>query len=175
MPKNRGDGSDSRQQDVSSEVELEIEILGAEARHASGGGSFPREAAGRTPRILVVDHDARVRSYVRRCLEERAGGATEVMEARTGLEALRIALASGVGLVICDAAISVDGQDLVSRLRVDPELARVPVLLTTAESVGRAERERVEDMAAVRLLEKPFNARKLRDAVEGLLAEGGRG
>ena len=114
------------------------------------------------PVILVVDDDAGIRTSLKRCL----GRITRhVREAADGIEALAVARASipeGLSPVIVDVAMPrMNGLELYSVLRTDPMLAAVPVLFISGES---------NPVPEGTLLQKPFNARKVRTAVQSVLA-----
>lgn len=113
------------------------------------------------PLVLIVDDDAGIRTYLRRCL----GPITHrVCEAADGVEALAVARASvpdGLALVIADLAMPrMGGLELHAILRTDPAFASVPVLFVSGEPT------RVPEGT---LLQKPFNARTLRAAVYAVL------
>lgn len=115
------------------------------------------------PIILIVDDDAGIRSYMRRCL----GPVTRrVREAADGIEALSVARASvpeGLALIIADLAMPrMDGLQLHAVLRTDPAFASIPVLFVSGESMPVPEGI---------LLHKPFNARTIRAAVQSVLAK----
>ena len=113
------------------------------------------------PLVLIVDDDAGIRTYLRRCL----GPITHrVCEAADGVEALAVARASvpdGLALVIADLAMPrMGGLELHAVLRADPAFAAVPVLFVSGDPAPVPEGV---------LLEKPFNARTLRAAVHAVL------
>jgi len=118
--------------------------------------------ATQPPLVLIVDDDADMRTYLRRCLKAIP---TRVVEAAGGMEALEIARAAlpeGLALVITDVVMpGMDGLTLKAALGEDPDLRHVPVLLITGEAL------RVRDGP---LLRKPFNARGLHNQVQSLLA-----
>ena len=113
------------------------------------------------PLVLIVDDDAGIRTYVRRCLRPVTG---RVCEAADGIEALAVARASvpdGLALVIVDLAMPrMGGLELHAILRTDPVFAEIPVLFVSGELTSVPEG---------RLLQKPFNARTLRAAVQAVL------
>jgi CheY-like chemotaxis protein len=124
-----------------------------------GAGVLPRAAA---PAILVVDDNADMRGYLRRCLRLVAA---RVVEAADGGEALEIVRSAGPGafdLIIADVVMpGLDGLALRRALLAEPGLGAPTVLLVTGESVGPAHEP---------VLRKPFNAGTLRQRVHALLA-----
>ena len=123
------------------------------------------QAAGQhpppAPLILIVDDDAGIRAYVRRCL----GPITHrVCEAADGAEALaqaRAVLHDGLALIIVDLSMPrMGGLALHAALRAIPAFAAVPVLFISGDPAPVPEGT---------LLEKPFNARTLRAAARATM------
>jgi signal transduction histidine kinase/DNA-binding response OmpR family regulator len=128
----------------------------------NGGGDGDDE---RTT-VLVVDDHQDVRAYIRRHLEPEY----RVVEAADGLAGLEAARRRVPDLVISDVMMpGLDGTALLRRLREDPELELVPVVLLTAraspESRIQGFREGVDDY-----LVKPFDPRELKARVANLIA-----
>lgn len=112
------------------------------------------------PRVLIVEDDAEMRTYIRECL---AALPVHVEEALDGLDALAQIQAGrqDVALVITDIVMPrLDGLALKSALQAEPQWVSLPVLLITGEAVRASEGP---------VLRKPFNARRLRAAVRALL------
>jgi CheY-like chemotaxis protein len=114
--------------------------------------------------ILVVDDESSMRFLLRMILES-AG--YEVVEAPHGAAALERAKESPPDLVVTDLMMPVmNGRDLVGRLRADPETARIPILLISANP--RA------DVAAVdAIVGKPFHPEAVVEAARSLAGSGG--
>ncbi|MBV8569892.1 MAG: PAS domain S-box protein [Acidobacteriaceae bacterium] len=109
------------------------------------------------PTILVADDNADMRDYVRRLLSP----AYRVVTAANGEEALEAALAAPPDLVLSDIMMpSVDGLQLLHKLRANPATLTVPVILLSARA---GEEARTEGMSAGAddYLVKPFSAREL--------------
>jgi CheY-like chemotaxis protein len=87
--------------------------------------------------ILVVDDDAATRQLHRAFLEP----AFAVLEAEHGEAALRVLAANPVDLAIVDVHMPVmNGVELIRRMRSDPALVRVPVIVQTADRSALATR-----------------------------------
>jgi signal transduction histidine kinase/CheY-like chemotaxis protein len=119
-------------------------------------------------RALVVEDADAVRDFVRLAL---ANAGVEVFEAADGAEGLLVARAKGYAfdVVISDVVMpSVSGPQMVERLReARPGL---PVLFIT----GYADKELThEGLKAARtgLIEKPFSARALLEAIQGVVSD----
>ena len=121
----------------------------------------------RRPVVLVADDDADILSLVSFRLE-RSG--YDVIQARTGEDALRLALEHVPDLAVLDVTMpGLDGYSVTRELRGHQETQSMPVILLTA-------RAQVEDVAhglgagADDYVKKPFDAGDLRARVERLLA-----
>ncbi len=122
-------------------------------------------AADRTT-VLVVDDHAEVRELVRVHLEP----VFAILEAGDGNEALEEARRSLPDLVIADVMMpELDGYELCRRLRTDPELDCIPVILLTARATPA---EAVEGLShgADDYVAKPFDGAELLARARGLIA-----
>ena len=111
----------------------------------------------RGARVLVVDDNADMRSYVGRLLSGRWEVITAA-DSREALESIRLRVPD---LVLSDVMMPVlDGFGLLRELRADPTLRGLPVILLSARA---GEDARVEglDAGADDYLTKPFSAREL--------------
>lgn len=118
-------------------------------------------------RILVADDDAALRSIVVRALT-RAG--YEVHEVASGREALAVALAGGIDLVITDVYMpDMDGIEFITRLSQDPGAPKI----IAVSGGGHASTEGVLEIATrlgvTRTLAKPFSPAELVAAVRSEL------
>ncbi|GAA4778079.1 hypothetical protein GCM10023200_08750 [Actinomycetospora chlora] len=119
-------------------------------------------------RVLVVDDNADMRSYLRRLLAPRH----DVRVAADGEQALRAALADPPDLVVSDVMMpGVDGLELLETLRADERTARVPVLLLSARAGQEAALAGLAAQADDYLV-KPFAAPELRARVDAHLQLG---
>ena len=124
-----------------------------------------RESAARLKnRILVADDDASVREMLARVLE---GEGYQVWTAANGAEALEVAAAARVDLVLLDLKMPVkNGWDTFERLTAENPLLAVIIITACSNqlfiSLGAG---------AGALLEKPLDFPKLLQTVRALLAE----
>ena len=87
-----------------------------------------------------------------------------VIEASGGLEALQLARKFRPTLIISDSAMpSGSGSDLVAALKREPELAQIPVILTSGYSVNH-----LSEMhsPAPLFLQKPFTWEELNESIQ---------
>jgi len=117
------------------------------ASHAPRLGA--RAAAPRYRRVLLVEDDAVLRTFLRRNLERRG---IEVTEAGTVDEGLVVARADPPDLLVLDINLpDRSGWDFLHALR-----ASGPVPPTVVMSAGRVARERLREFGIAAFLPKPF-------------------
>ncbi len=119
-------------------------------------------------RFLVVDDFSTMRRIVKNFLNDL--GYTKVEEADDGTTALPILKAGNVDFLVTDWNMpGMPGLDLLKAVRADPALAKLPVLLVTAE----AKREQIVEAAQAGVngyVVKPFTAQTLKEKIEKILA-----
>jgi phosphoserine phosphatase RsbU/P len=119
-------------------------------------------------RLLVVDDNEMNRDMLSRRLE-RQGFKVELAE--NGLQALESVSAKPFDLILLDIMMPVmNGYDLLERLKADPALCHIPVIMITAvddtDSIARC-----IEMGAEDHLPKPFNPAILRARIDSALAK----
>ncbi|MBS0447034.1 MAG: response regulator [Proteobacteria bacterium] len=125
----------------------------------AGEAPPPVAAAGRE-RVLVVDDNADMRTYLERLLSAR----WDVVTAGDGLQALE--RLDGIDVVVTDLMMPrLDGHGLVERLRGDARWRLMPIIVLTAQA-GEEARIRGLQRGADDYLVKPFAARELEARVE---------
>jgi two-component system chemotaxis response regulator CheY len=119
-------------------------------------------------RFLVVDDFSTMRRIVKNFLNDL--GYTDVTEADDGKTALPILKQGNIDFLVTDWNMpGMPGLDLLKAVRADPQLAKLPVLLVTAE----AKREQIVEAAQAGVngyVVKPFTAETLKDKIEKILA-----
>jgi CheY-like chemotaxis protein len=114
--------------------------------------------------VLVCDNEAVMRALVRATLEPRY----EVVEARSGDEAVALLEQGGIDLLLLDMMMpGRTGLEVVAALRADG--VTLPVVMVTAR-VQADDRVRAADAGADRFLPKPFSPAELAALVGELLA-----
>ena len=121
-----------------------------------------------SPRILVADDDEDILQLVAMILE---GEGYEVIAARDGEEAVRLAMAHGPDLCLLDVMMpKLDGCEVTKRLRSQVGTKKIPILLLSArtqwESVVKG-----REAGADEYITKPFVAEDLERSVRSLLYE----
>ena len=119
-------------------------------------------------KILVVDDFSTMRRIVKNCLQEI--GYTDISEADDGNTALPMLQGGSFDFLITDWNMpGMPGLDLLKAVRADAKLAKMPVLMLTAE----AKREQIIEAAQAGVsgyVIKPFTAVTLKEKIDKILA-----
>jgi len=125
--------------------------------------------------ILIVDDSSAMRAFVRAVLEQDSEVDTEVIEAGSGFDALRVLPRHEFQLVILDINMPhIHGLELISLLRANDRYKSLPVLVISTESADR-DKQRAMELGASAYLTKPFEAAELLARVSALCGEADNG
>jgi DNA-binding response OmpR family regulator len=115
--------------------------------------------------VLLVEDDRSVRRYLEVMLQ-RAG--YEVITAKDGLEAMKVALSSQIDVLVTDAVMPhLSGQQLARFVRSNAKLAQVPIILLTGQE-NQAAPASPDDLIDA-FLYKPVKAEELTNCLASLL------
>ena len=119
-------------------------------------------------KILIVEDQPDIRKLIRMTLEFED---YEIHEAADGAFGLRMASAVGPELVLLDVMMpgELDGLQVCQRIKSDPRLAHIKVVLLTARGQAR-DREAGQQSGADDYLVKPFSPLQLIETIERLVA-----
>ena len=115
-------------------------------------------------KILIVDDFSTMRRIIKNLLREL--GFSNAVEADDGQTALPILQAGGIDFLVTDWNMpGMTGIDLLKKVRADPNLATLPILMVTAE----AKREQIVEAAQAGVngyVIKPFTAVTLKEKID---------
>jgi two-component system chemotaxis response regulator CheY len=123
-------------------------------------------------KILVVDDFSTMRRIVRNVLKQL--GFENIEEAEDGAQAYTKLKGGGFGFVVSDWNMpNMDGMDLLKKVRSDPDLKALPILMVTAE----AEKDKV--IAAIQAgvnnyVVKPFTAEVFKEKMDKVFEKLGK-
>ncbi|HTX04453.1 MAG TPA: chemotaxis response regulator CheY [Steroidobacteraceae bacterium] len=121
-------------------------------------------------KFLVVDDFSTMRRIIKNLLHDL--GYANVAEADDGKTALPMLQAGGIDFLITDWNMpGMPGLDLIKAVRADAKLAKMPVLMLTAE----AKREQIIEAAQAGVngyVIKPFTAETLKEKLDKILGAG---
>ncbi|MET0286900.1 MAG: response regulator [Polyangiales bacterium] len=113
------------------------------------------------PRVLVIDDDYELREEIVDLLLEAGFDAVSAKDGRDGL--LEARLHHPIDAIVLDLHMPMlDGGDFRTMQRSDPQLARIPVVVVSADRDAREAAERIE---AAAMVAKPFAPNALVNAV----------
>jgi two-component system chemotaxis response regulator CheY len=118
-------------------------------------------------KFLVVDDFSTMRRIVKNLLNDL--GYANVVEADDGTSAWPLLQAGGIDFLVTDWNMpGMPGLELLKQVRADPKLAKMPVLMLTAE----AKREQIVEAAQAGVsgyVIKPFTAITLKEKIDKIL------
>ena len=118
------------------------------------------------PLVVVADDDEDILMLVRAAL---IGGGYDVELARDGGAALSLLRAGHAAAAVLDVAMpELDGLEVVTRVRSDPAIAWLPIVLLSARA-QEADVARGYELGASKYIRKPFSPRELVEAVDELV------
>lgn len=119
-------------------------------------------------KILVVEDDDETRELLRMALERRG---YVVFTAENGVSGFEEAMSCRPDLIVTDVTMPVaDGVHLVRRVRDTPEVAEIPILITTGFGSGNATFTLAQGATAYE--PKPINPESFMATVERLIGKG---
>lgn len=122
-------------------------------------------------RILVIDDDVKLQSVVKRAAE--AAG-LEVVQAFDGPPGLAFAAADRFDLILLDINMpTMDGRDVLKRLKANSTTADVPVLVYSGRH-SQHDRVVALELGAADYIEKPFESGALARKIGRLIERNGR-
>jgi len=128
------------------------------------------EAVSKDMKFLVVDDFSTMRRIIKNLLHDL--GYPNVTEADDGKTTLPMLQAGGFDFLISDWNMpGMSGLDLIKAVRSDAKLAKMPVLMLTAE----AKREQIIEAAQAGVngyVIKPFTAETLKEKLDKILGAG---
>ncbi len=117
-------------------------------------------------KILSVDDSRTIRIIVGRAFQQYD---CQMCEAGNGEEGLAVAAREKPDLILLDVTMPVmDGVTMLTKLKEDPELKSIPVIMLTAES-GRENVLHIAKLGVRDYLVKPFKENQLIEKVERIV------
>jgi signal transduction histidine kinase len=118
-------------------------------------------------KVLVVDDNPEILQFTRGLLAKDHA----VFVAANGEAGLALAQSELPDVVITDTRMpKLDGAGLIRAMQEDPRLSQIPTIILTARNQV-ADREAARESGADLVMDKPFNPRELRTAIQDLFAK----
>ena len=136
----------------------------ADSSSEATAGTVPADN-GEQPRLLIVDDNADIRTYLRTILQ----GQYQVSEAPDGQKGLEVACEEVPDLIVSDVMMPVmNGLEFCQRVKNDTITSHIPVTLLTARALSKHQIEGYESGADA-YITKPFSADLLLARISNLL------
>jgi two-component system chemotaxis response regulator CheY len=114
--------------------------------------------------ILVVDDSSVMRAIIIKTLRLSKLPLGEILEATNGQEALKVVNDNWIDLALVDINMPVmDGEEMINRLRENPETADLPVIIVSTEGCETRKEKLMQKKAG--FVHKPFTPETLRFAI----------
>ena len=115
--------------------------------------------------VLIVDDNSEIRHW----LSTEFSSSYRILEAENGKEAYSMALSEHPDLVVSDVIMPVmDGFDLCEKIRKNPNISSLPIILLTARTLDRDKIEGME-AGADAYITKPFSIEVLKTTMDNLI------
>lgn len=112
--------------------------------------------------VLVVDDSPVLRAAIRKVVKLAGIEEDQIFEAGNGQEALEVLETVWIDLVLLDLNMPVmDGEEFAARVRQNPELADVAIVVVSTEA-NRERLDRMRELGTLEALHKPFEPEDLR-------------
>lgn len=119
------------------------------------------------PSILVIEDDRDIREALVDCLTEEGYRVSSASNGSEGL--MRLRSVDATNLIILDLMMPVmNGQEFRKQQLADQNLAKIPVILLTADMMAQT---RAEEMQTEAFLRKPIDLEDLLSAVKKAIAQ----
>lgn len=119
--------------------------------------------------VLIVDDSAAIRKILKRVLQQAEIPTGQVLEASDGVEAIEHLKAQSVQLILSDINMpNMDGLQLLSQIKANPNWKDVPVVMITTEGSQAKVMEAVE-LGASGYVRKPFTAEQIKEKLAGIV------
>lgn len=117
-------------------------------------------------KVLTVDDSKTIRMIVKKAFKEYS---CDMFEAENGVEGLAVAAKEKPGLIVLDITMPVmNGIEMLEKLKREPELKGIPVIMLTAES-GKDNVMQIVKMGVKDYMVKPFKGEDLIARVEKII------
>lgn len=117
------------------------------------------------PSILIVDDNAEIRSYIRQVFT----GSFNIYEAEDGTDGYEIVLKETPDVIISDIKMKkMDGIELCQKIKTNPSVAHIPIILLTASSSDEVKLKSIEG-GAEDYITKPFDKEIILARVQNIL------
>jgi CheY-like chemotaxis protein len=125
------------------------------------------------PRLLVVDDDPSVIDMVTQLLTDSPFHIEAVSDGQQALDAIRAATPD---IILLDLFMPyLDGFGVIERLREQPEISDIPIIILTAKSLNDADMETLSDQIYTVIQKQGLEGEALLEQIEQAIAQSNTG
>lgn len=148
------------------EADSTVEITTVDFQEREEAWSDQNDGSEAQPRILVVEDNPDLRSYLHSSLNDNY----QILEAANGELGISVARAEVPDLIISDLMMpKMNGIELCRRLKTDLKTSHIPIILLTAKADVESKLEGLQ-VGADDYIAKPFDMRELESRIHNLIA-----
>jgi two-component system chemotaxis response regulator CheY len=119
--------------------------------------------------VLVVDDSSSIRAIIKKIIKVSGFDVAGFLDASDGKEALAVMKANRVDLVLTDINMpNMNGLELITRIKQDPSLASIPVVVVSTEGSEKKMAQAVS-LGAVGYVKKPFVPEEIKQTLNTIL------
>lgn len=119
--------------------------------------------------FLITDDSSTTRAIIKRTIVLSGVSVGEILEAADGAQALEKLRARKVDLLFLDLNMpNMNGLELITEMRIDSKLARVPICVVSSEAT-ESRREQLGELGVQGYIKKPFTPEQIRGVIQSIL------
>lgn len=119
--------------------------------------------------ILVTDDSSTTRAIIKRTIALSGVPVAQVHEAGDGMQALQKLRAEKIDLLFLDLNMpNMNGLELITEMRVDSKLARIPICVVSSEAT-ESRQAQLSELGVQGYIKKPFTPEQIRGVIQSIL------
>ena len=119
--------------------------------------------------FLVTDDSSTTRAIIKRTITLSGVAVGELVEAADGLQALEKLRATKIHMLFLDLNMpNMNGMELITEMRSDTKLARVPICVVSSEAT-QSRMEQLRELGVQGYIRKPFTPEQIRGVIQSIL------
>jgi two-component system chemotaxis response regulator CheY len=119
--------------------------------------------------FLVTDDSSTTRAIIKRTIGLSGVPVAQVVEAADGLQALGKLRAERIDLLFLDLNMpNMSGLDLITEMRADSRLSRIPICVVSSEST-ESRQAQLSELGVQGFIRKPFTPEQIRGVIQSIL------
>lgn len=119
--------------------------------------------------FLITDDSSTTRAIIKRTITLSGVTVGQLIEAGDGIQALEKLRSNKVDLLFLDLNMpNMNGLELITEMRVDSKLARVPICVVSSEATD-SRREQLSELGVQGYIKKPFTPEQIRGVIQSIL------